>query len=455
MRLTCCYSGVSFSATGFNQKKLDLPRGDLTNDLVRGKIGHPIMEASPRFLLETMKEDWDNGELNELERRLLFIALLKTTDHFIFRVPAIPTKNTILKNMELLIRTATWKYAAGDRIRVPKYIVTRDSYRLENIGDVLRSWGEERKYWEERNEFDKLRDRMYLREEALKRALLNERSVEGKIKNITKISDWVMSVIRAPMEKKQLWTAFFNLQEKEDEKKIWKLKKEDLLELLQCMRENLEAGQWLANIAFKHVRELLRINSGGLEFSLGMNGEAEVGSYYENFSEDDLLSFEVDEDGNSSISTTEKHLRYRETPFKILPSDGRVAEGSKRDGAVFNKVTGKVDYIRAPISEEEQIRKDAAANRRIVVMRAPLVEPKKADFPGEVEFLRSWSAWRMADRDRKASLSEKKEVGESKKELDKPKEVEDTTDLAAEEEEETVNVVSLLATSRKGVLKDE
>lgn len=329
MRIKCRYSSVEFVAAGFNQLK------------VTGE--HPLMSVDMITLLSRAR-DWAEGKLDRIEQRVLFVALLKSTDLVEFRTAAIPEDKVIAKFMEPLIRTMGWKEKLGDLIPLPKYVITPDTYRLTNINHWLRSWETAKQDWESKGAFWNQREKLRLREEALIRLI---RSPTRKLSFYQgMLGRWILEASDAPEGIKDYWLQLLRLK---DNKDIWAANKVDLEELLEHMEDNLPAGSIIADVAFKHVRRLLQINTGGLEFGIGMD------------------------DDNADL----RYADLRNNPYVIIPET----------------------------TEEHNI--------QAVISAAPATEPKLEEFERKVDFIRATARWRIAQQflsDRERQEQKQKEL---------------------------------------------
>jgi hypothetical protein len=256
MQIICRYSGLSFQSTSFMQLKV-----------LEGS--HPIMSVDPRILLSRAR-DWADGNLNEVEKKLLFIALLKSTDLVEFRRPAYPTNQTIQRNMEYLLRTLAWRHATGPKFLLPKFVVDKGTQDLKSVPAWLDKWNDERDYFLSRQGHWELREKIQLREAAMQRLLGKDRKTPSFYKNLAR---WVIEVSDAPKVVEELWTNIFLL---DTDVKIWAADTEVIQELLKYMINNIDAGSIFANLAFKHIRSILIKNQGGLEYGLGMTSISDL-----------------------------------------------------------------------------------------------------------------------------------------------------------------------------------
>lgn len=253
MRIKCRYSSVEFVAAGFNDLK------------ITGE--HPLMNVDLITLLARAR-DWSEGKLDTIERRVLFIALLKSTDLVEFHRAAIPSDTVISKNMEPLIRTMAWKGKLGDLLPLPKYAVTNDTYRLANIHQWIKRCNDAKTEWENKDAIWERREELRLREERLIKLIRTPTKKLSFYQGM--LGRWILEASNAPKDVQDYWLQLIRLKDNQD---IWAASREGLEALLAHMEMNLPAGSIIADIAFKHVRKLLQVNTGGLEFGLGMDDD--------------------------------------------------------------------------------------------------------------------------------------------------------------------------------------
>ena len=253
MRIKCRYSGVDFVASGFNEL------------YIQGS--HPLMNVDLITLLARAR-DWAEGKLSSTERRVLFIALLKSTELVEFHRSALPPDSVIAKNMETLIRTMGWKGKLGDLLPLPKYAVTNDTYRLVNIHQWLKRCNDAKSEWENKDAVWERREELRIREERLIKLIRTPTKKLSFYQGM--LGRWILEASNAPVAMHDYWLQLLRLKEYRD---IWAASRVDLEELLEHMEDNLPAGSIIADVAFKHVRKLREINIGGVEFGLGMDDD--------------------------------------------------------------------------------------------------------------------------------------------------------------------------------------
>lgn len=414
MRIECRYSGVAFYCQGFNQLKV---------------IGqHPLMEVPVRNLISRAR-DWRRGNLDDTERRLLFIAMLKATDHVEFRVPAIPTKQTIESNMELLFNTLNWQEGIGDNLRLPKYRVIEDNRRIKNIGQFLANCNDEKRIWDGKTDEWRLVAKLQRREDALLRLL---RSPLKATAYLRKLARWVVDASGAPGYAKEDWVELFSTENDLD---IWAIPTVDIEEMLEWMQDHLQYGGIVASHAFRHVYELLEKNKKGIKYSLMDDDSEEAKHKYLNWDNNPFLI--LDEEPDLSVDT-------EDVEFDELTE---AAEREKNRRHYGDEFRGKSrDQVSAEFEE---------SNKRRIIGLAPIAEPRRENYPTQVAYIKDFAAYRIAVRElkkqqeedqkkREAILLKQREAGATEK-LDLP-----FSDI----DPETDNIINI-ANARARSSKDE
>lgn len=137
MNILCSYSGIEYKCS-YVPKSLKLTNSE---------SHHPLFDASYKQLIELTKE-WVEGNLNEVETYLLYLALLKSTELVDFRIPAIRTSLTdsiVASNMESLIDiveiiVSTGIDKAKNRLLMPRYVISTDTNNLSNTKYWISNW---------------------------------------------------------------------------------------------------------------------------------------------------------------------------------------------------------------------------------------------------------------------------------------------------------------------------
>lgn len=418
MRIQCRFSGVSFYCQGYNQLK------------VMGE--HPLMQVPVRTLL-SRAADWSRDTLDDTERRILFVALLKASELVEFRVPAVPTKQTIETNMELLLKTVSWKEGIGDSLRLPKYRVTENNYRIKNIGTFLRNWDDEKREWDGKTAEWRLREKLQRREDALNRIIRNAQKAGDYLK---KLARWTMDASAAPQYIKDTWVEMFST---EDDVEIWNMPTVDIEELLEHLQGHLTYGSTAANAAFRRVYDLLDKNKKGINFSLMDEDDEEKKRNYQSYADNPFLIWEEPEFLEGSREGEEREDVGRDLLDQAERERNRRLFGDEFKG----KSSAQVDA------------EFARSNERRIISLAPIAEPKRENYPGQVPYIKALASYRIAVRElkkqqeedskkREEALKRQKEEGSTEK-LDIPFSDIDT---------ETSNIVNILR-ERARSAKDE
>lgn len=411
MRITCQYSGVTFQCQGFGR--------------LRVTTQHPIMDIPSRTLVSRAR-DWLKGELDETERRLLFVALLKASDCFEFRVPAIPSKQTIESNMEFLLETVYWVKDIGDFLRLPKYRITEYTSRLKNIGTWLNIWHEAKRNYENKIIDREQRDFLDRKEEAFNRLI---RSPLVQFKRYQKqLGRWAVDAAGAPEVKKEAWVELFNLRDNED---IMSIEKHDLQEMVVFLQDNLKIGGLVTTKIFSHMYELLQKRSAGIEGLIGL------------------------EDSDTVRERARRQQEFINNPFIILEDEDLEDEDEYEKEVTREKNRRLFGDVFAGKSETTVNAEIEAENKKRIIRLAPKDKPEEREYPDKVSYLKAFAAWRIAHREyekQQAEILQRQQLlAATKNERDE----DNTLELPFSEiDEEESNIIKLTA-RRAGEAKDE
>lgn len=253
MLVYCKYSGVEFQVPNFPKMK------------IQGI--HPLFYASTNHLL-SRTTDWAAGRLIEQERRIMFLALLHSTDLVEFRVTAQPGDNIVQLNMESLIRFVGWQNAVSNpAIAFPRFVISHDTRTLDNFKHWMQAWFDAKKDFEDGYKSYAQGTKLRNREVALERLIKNAQKETTDYSKL--LAMWAMDAANVPQNLKNYWTELFQLKGLQ----IYQAKYADLDELVEHMEENLEHGSIYASSTLKHVRILRAKNKAGLNFGLGIPDE--------------------------------------------------------------------------------------------------------------------------------------------------------------------------------------
>jgi hypothetical protein len=149
-KFNCCYSGLEITTSHF-----PLYLSDRDNH----QACHPIFYADQRKLLGYARK-WSANELTPIDKYLLFVALLKSTDLVYFRTPCtyeeqrieVENDRFILKsgsgkivaqNMEKLLYTVSRiNSVMNPRVRFPEIVITAQTASLYNVKHWIDNWNQ-------------------------------------------------------------------------------------------------------------------------------------------------------------------------------------------------------------------------------------------------------------------------------------------------------------------------
>ena len=231
MRIICRKTNVEFVASGFNSMK------------VYGE--HPIFHADYSTLLR-IAESYRKHELDERERRLLFVALLDSTRLIEFRVPAIPSDPLILRYMEYLLRTVTWQQETRERIPLNKICIDRGTRELDNIGVWLDNWNNSRREFITSGNSLMLREAISRAEDRLRRMMSRKDETEDYAKQL---ANWFMTAGQVPEGLKEYWTSLFMLRSFA----VYSASAKDLEELRQHIIDHVPMNSTYAMACYRHI----------------------------------------------------------------------------------------------------------------------------------------------------------------------------------------------------------
>jgi hypothetical protein len=253
MKVHCQYSGIVYDITGFGSTQLTYV--------------HPIFAAEPRWLLSRMGA-WAAQKFTEEESKLLFLALLHSTELIEFRHAAQPENSTVQMNMETLSRFVGWMCGLSRPSMVlPKFVIQRDNRSLNNVRYWIQLWQDARTAFESgyttQHDARKLRDK----EAALERLIRNAgKSVEDYA---GLLATWAFQATSVPKALQDYWRSLFCLKGVA----VYNARAADLEEMLDHMEECLEHGSIYSHATLAHLRTLVKKNKAGLNYGLGITDE--------------------------------------------------------------------------------------------------------------------------------------------------------------------------------------
>lgn len=130
-KILCAYSGLLLDVSHF------------PIHLSESECSHPIFCIPQKKLLGYARK-WSAQELTTTDSYLLFIALLKSTDHIVFRSAVTVTPETdalVAQNMHNLIAAiGKINTIVHPGFTLPKFVISSDTCTLSNVRNWLRAW---------------------------------------------------------------------------------------------------------------------------------------------------------------------------------------------------------------------------------------------------------------------------------------------------------------------------
>lgn len=277
MKIICKFSNVEYDLPQFHK----LTTGRWT---VEGE--HPVFLASTGDLIDRM-QDWYEGKLDDTERKLLFLAFLRTLSTEVdtfdpltlrkktvtvpavrFECAAFPSPKVVNKNIERLSNLVIWQQVASAmHIRFPVYKISHSTRDLESITSFLDELQSKRTEFYDKKQHAQIIEQIRVREEKLDRLLKSvykpiHKWHHGEMDNLAK---WVMDVTNVPLAVRPYWVRLFHLKEMD----LYNEESKNYEELVDHMERNLPANSSYANTAFSYIRILAEKNKKGLYFALG------------------------------------------------------------------------------------------------------------------------------------------------------------------------------------------
>lgn len=305
---------------------------------------HPIFSLPPRSLLAKAKK-YGNQRYTEKEEKLLFLALLNSTEAVEWEVPGSPTPQVVSKNLDTLFKLVAWfQEVKGYSLTLPKMRVSLLNNSLENINIFISAWYEIRQEWMSQSSRKLLADVIEHREQLLDKLIHSPRSTEQYAK---KLISWALIAANVPKDRWEEWTHIFCLKLNEEALTA------DLDELLD-MRDLFErelykkgvgvhsgGGSLYSHKTLEHLQKLVKIKEGGL---LGLLG-AEVGGPGNTFS---FLT-------HTNIAPEKEESRKKELVEFIATKNAPASEPLKKEyeGRISDWIRAKAAWVLVKAAKEE------------------------------------------------------------------------------------------------------
>jgi hypothetical protein len=232
---------------------------------------HPIFRVPIEQLLPKAAVAVRYGEkrFSEEEQTLIFLSLLHSTGAVEWEVAANPSYSLVLKNLDPVLRVATWYYkVSSPSNRLPTMRVSEVNKNLDNIAVWIAAW------YEARKEFNLPHSKKLLQD-------LNE-NVEYRINKLIHtpgtttfelmrkgLAIWALNAAEVKgVDKREEWRRILCLQTEEE---IYREDLEELKDIFNWMREHLyhpsSIGGGSGNLhsakVLEHTDKIVKIKKGG------------------------------------------------------------------------------------------------------------------------------------------------------------------------------------------------
>lgn len=267
MLIQCKISGLQFySSTLFKQDTSKKPVLSL----------HPIFQLSRRQLLAKAR-NYGAGNYSKSEEKLLFLALLNSTDHIIWESSFCwPKTQVIYRNIESLFKLVSWydlvsPSDTGNFLKLPSIRITDENSDLNSINNFISSWYSARQEWMDGS------GKKYLHEQLEAREFVLHKLIHSPLKKTEnyagRLASWAMDAAGIKdLDLREEYTSLFKL--KGDE--IFNASLDELIGLQNTMQKELYApnsygsgsGSIFSAKVLEHIGKLVAIKQGGRLFAL-------------------------------------------------------------------------------------------------------------------------------------------------------------------------------------------
>lgn len=272
MKLYCQYSGVSFALPHFAAAQPAAhPHSQSNGKAVCTK--HPIFDA-PLSYLSQLVDAWKQGRIeHENDRRLLFLAIFNASNHVEWRYTARPSDATVQLHMDGLWSTVQWlQTSLPPALKLPFFVVSRDTASLSNIGVWINIWNEKRSAFQ--NGYRTISEERAQRE----RELSLEKYIRGYGSDDTHayvgiLAQWALEAADVPKHLREDWKRIICTKGLE----LLNIPLEKLIEIQNFMAESLaEFGSLQSHTILAHLARLERYVRTGQGFSGSIGGRLDL-----------------------------------------------------------------------------------------------------------------------------------------------------------------------------------
>ena len=288
MNVTCIKSGVRFRSEHF---------GNIPSQGI-----HPVFGLPARQLVQIYETDFLHVRLSATENKLLFLALLNSTELVTFNVPAAPTSQIIHSLMDSAVYYARYiEDLRNPQLTFPSYVVTRENNDLSNLALLFRRWDavrDEPKMVRRNNSLAISDWDQFLQSRSQLETLLSQSvddTFKGKGQRLVyarRLAAWALEASDAPREKLDIWAEIFRANTLE----IYELHASELYELYEHMQCKLDycGNSIYARATLGFLERIIKENSLGLSHGISFEAlepdENDMSKLAQNKLEQDFLT---------------------------------------------------------------------------------------------------------------------------------------------------------------------
>lgn len=229
-----------------------------------GTLHHPVFDLTYEELIhERLLSKWVKRQFTEIDTKLYFLSLLHSSNLVEFHTYARPSLAVCEMNMESLLDILSWLYTIKHpRLSMPHMAITQDTASLDNVRNWIGAWNNARADFE--NGYKELtRNQLMMRKEDTLQRLIKEQQKEisqfaGMLAEwaslCAEFPDDIIDVNGVKLSISSYWKQILVTCSR-GAAAIWKLDKNDMIELLEHLEMNLEHGSIYAFEVMKLIRD--------------------------------------------------------------------------------------------------------------------------------------------------------------------------------------------------------
>ena len=252
MKLYCQYSGVNFTLPHLQTAK----SSTLTV--------HPVFHMEKKQLFQ-LYNDWQEGLLEtEVDNRLLFLALINSTDLIDWNATANPSPDLVQKHMSNVFYTCKWvTNVTLPAMKLPRFAVTNDTRKLDNIKHWLEVWEQIREDFDAGYRTSSEIEKQRSREEMLEKLIKSDNEDTTRFAGL--LAQWAFDAAKVPENIRTYWRQIITSKGIS----IFSIRKADIDEMIEHFEEHLgEHGSIYSYTLLKHCRNIQKQICTGLGFNI-------------------------------------------------------------------------------------------------------------------------------------------------------------------------------------------